>query len=76
MSGRGRDEPLNPPPDISRPKGFPVQTGRIVFGEVYPCTRCAGSKKGAGWVHDGKGYIPCPRCGGTGWIRRGQLSEG
>ncbi len=68
MAGRGRDEPLNPPPDVSRPRGFPIKTGPIVFGQVYPCHRC----KGSGTFEKQS----CRPCRGSGWLKRGDLSEG
>ena len=65
---RGMDDQ----PDTSRPPGFPVQSGRIVFGEVYACYKC----KGHGWLEPNAKKNKCPMCAGTGWVKRGQLNEG
>lgn len=59
-------------PDTTRPPNFPVKTGPIIFGQVYPCTRCDAK----GTVRVDKKDKPCPRCEGTGWHKRQELPDG
>lgn len=66
---RGMDDE---PPSPIRPRDFPVQTGPIVFGQVYACYKC----KGHGFLEPVAKINRCPMCKGTGWVQRGTLDEG
>jgi hypothetical protein len=66
---------MDDPPDVTRPPGFPIPKGQIVFGEVFPCYKCKNSKQ-PGKTYGTNGYETCSACNGSMYIKRGQVSEG
>lgn len=77
MSGRGRiDEPRGPSEEEQRrrPETFPVK-GRIEFGKVWKCGLCKGSGLAMMGLRKYDKKIKCPRCNGTGWETRREISD-